>query len=164
MKTEDLWLRLALGAAAGLAGTMAIQALLKAHEKVSPATMPPIKEHPGRFMLRKAKQSLPRKVRRRVPRKVENAGANLLGMGYGITFGALYAVTRPKTRWTLLEGTLLGVIAWAAGYLGWLPLAKLMPPVWKQKPTQAIIPVAEHAAFGVATVAGYGWLKRRAHI
>jgi hypothetical protein len=33
--------------------------------------------------------------------------------------------------------------------------------VWKQKPTQVILPVAEHALYGVATVAGYRWLQER---
>jgi len=36
-----------------------------------------------------------------------------------------------------------------------------MPPVWKQTPLQAVLPVAEHALFGVATVAGYRWLEER---
>lgn len=157
-------MRLALGAAAGLAGTVAIQTILKAHQKVSPGTLPPINEHPGQFMMRKAKEALPEKMRPHVPQKLQSAGANLLGMGYGMAFGALYAVARPKTRQSLLEGAILGVIAWAVGYLGWLPGAKLMPPIWKQRASQAITPVAEHAAFGVATVAGYDWLKQRAHI
>jgi len=158
---NELWKELAVGAVAGLAGTMAIQALLMTHQKVSPQTMPPISQDPGEFMLSKAKAVLPHKAQERVPRKVEDVGAKLLGMGYGMTFGALYAAARPKTQRTLLEGALLGIAAWAVGYLGWLSGAKLMPPVWKQKPAQVSLPVAEHALYGVATVAGYRWLRER---
>lgn len=158
---QNVWKELAVGAVAGLAGTIAIQALLMAHQKVSPQTMPPIVEDPGEFMLSKAKAALPRKAQKRVPRKVEAVGAKLLGMGYGMTFGVIYAATRPKTQRTLLEGALLGIAAWAVGYLGWLPGAKLMRPVWRQKPAQVAVPMAEHALYGVATVAGYRWLKER---
>ena len=157
---NNIWMQLGLGAVAGLAGTVAVQALLKAHEKVSPETMPPISEHPGKFMLRKAKEALPEKAQQTVE-KVEELGSSLLGLGYGTTVGVVYAALRPKTRRTLLEGALLGVGTWAAAYLGWLPGTKLMPPVWKQKPLQAALPVAEHALFGVATVAGYRWLLER---
>jgi hypothetical protein len=158
---NDMWKELAFGAVAGLAGTIAIQALLMTHQKVSPQTMPPIVHDPGEFMLSKAKAVLPEKAQDRVPRKVEAVGAKLLGMGYGMTFGAIYAAVRPRTQRTLLEGALLGIAAWAVGYLGWLPGAKLMLPVWKQKPAQVAVPIAEHALYGVATVAGYQWLKER---
>jgi uncharacterized membrane protein YagU involved in acid resistance len=159
---NNLWKQLAFGAVAGFAGSMAIQALLMAHQKVSPQTMPPINQDPGEFMLGKAKAALPRKARQRVPKQVEAVSAKLLGLGYGMTFGAVYAMARPKTQRTILEGALLGIATWAVGYLGWLPAAKLMPPVWKQKPAQVIVPVAEHALYGMATVAGYRWLKERA--
>jgi len=152
---------MAFGAVAGFAGTVVIQSLLMAHQKVSPQTMPPINRDPGEFMLSKAKAALPAKAQERVPHKVEAASAKLLGLGYGMTFGALYAVARPETKRSLLEGALLGLAAWAVGYLGWLPGAKLMRPVWKQNPAQVVLPVAEHALYGVATVAGYCWLQER---
>ena len=159
---QTIWKQVAFGAVAGLAGTMAIQSVLKTHGKISPQTMPPIRRDPGEFMARKAKQGLPWKVRRHVSRKAEATGAKLLGLGYGVTFGALYGAARSKTEHTLLEGALLGLAAWAAGYLGWLPGAKLMRPVWKQKPAQVVAPIAEHALYGIATVGGYRWLKELA--
>jgi hypothetical protein len=161
---DNLWKQMAFGAFAGLAGTLAIQALLKTHQKVSPQTMPPINRDPGTFMLRKAKQALPLKARQRVPQKVEVAGGKLLGFGYGMTFGAFYGAARPKTQRTLREGALLGLLAWAVAYLGWLPGSKLMPPVWKQKPAQVAVPLAEHALYGVATAASYRWLKNRIEV
>ncbi len=158
---NNVWKQLAFGAVAGFAGTVVIQSLLMAHQKVSPQTMPPINRDPGEFMFSKAKSALPVKAQARVPHKVDAISAKLLGLGYGMTFGALYAVARPKTKRSLLEGALLGLAAWAVGYLGWLPGARLMRPVWKQNPAQVVLPVAEHALYGVATVAGYRWLQER---
>lgn len=162
MKTENVWSRMALGALAGLAGTAAIQMVLKAHQKWSPGSMPPIREEPGSFMIRQATRILPREFQDHLPGKTESTGGKLLGMGYGMTFGALYGLVRPRTRRAVLEGALLGMASWAAGYLGWLPATKLMPPVWRQKWHQATLPIAEHALFGIATVAGHRWLKERA--
>jgi len=158
---NNLWKQLAIGAAAGLAGTMAIQTLIKTHSKVSPETLPPIKRHPGEHFLHKARQSLPWKVRKHIPRTAPATGGNLLGAGYGMALGAVYATARPNTRRTLLEGALLGIAAWAIAYLGWLPGSKLMPPVWKHKPAQIAMPLAEHALYGIATVGSYRWLKNR---
>jgi hypothetical protein len=36
-----------------------------------------------------------------------------------------------------------------------------MPPVWQQKTPQAIAPIAEHALYGMITVAMYDWLRER---
>jgi hypothetical protein len=159
MANDNFWMRLALGAAAGLAGTVALQIIRKTNQKVLPRSSPPIKQDPGEFMVQKAEQLLPETTRIQVPVKVEATAAKLLAMGYGMTFGALYASARPQTKRTLLEGALLGIAAWAAGYLGWLPASGLMTPVWKHKPVQIAMPVAEHALYGMATVAGYRWLK-----
>ncbi|HEX5443941.1 MAG TPA: hypothetical protein VFW87_08945 [Pirellulales bacterium] len=53
------------------------------------------------------------------------------------------------------DGLVLGMAAWTAGYLGWLPALGLMRPVWKQNLPQALAPVAEHAVYGVVTDAVY---------
>ncbi len=161
MNTENVGSRLALGAAAGLAGTLALQILLKTRQKWLPESLPPMREEPGKFMVRKVAQALPRKMTEPVSEQARALGGKLLGMGYGMTFGVLYALARPRTKRAIVEGTLLGILSWATGYLGWLPGAKLMSPVWRQKWHQAVLPIAEHALFGVATVAGHRWLKER---
>jgi hypothetical protein len=163
MRGENVWTRLALGAAAGLAGTMALNTIHKATQRWIAESSPPIKEDPGRFLLHKATQALPERARQRLY-KAEGAITRLLPMGYGMTFGVLYATARPKTRRVLVEGLLLGLVAWATGYLGWLPGARLMPPIWKHKPKQVATPVAEHALYGLATAAGYRWLSKRLHV
>jgi hypothetical protein len=44
---------------------------------------------------------------------------------------------RPRGGSALLDGALLDIASWAAGYLGWLPALGLMPPVWRQDPPAA---------------------------
>ncbi len=156
------WLgRVALGAAGGFAGTLALQALLSASQKWLPSAAPPLRRHPGEFMVEKAEEVLPEQVRNRIPEAAEKATAQALGVGYGLAFGALYAALRPRGGSPLLDGVILGAAAWAAGYLGWLPALGLMRPVWKQDAPQALAPAAEHAVYGVVTVAAYDWLQAR---
>jgi hypothetical protein len=145
----------ALGAAAGLAGTFVMHGLLAAHKRLSPRTMPPMRKDPGEFMVRQAERSLPTRIKRSIPDAAETAAATGLSLGYGATFGALYAALRSRggSAWT--DGPVLGILTWAAGYLGWLPASGLMPPPWKQDAARATIPIAEHALFGIATVAAY---------
>lgn len=159
--THELPARLALGGAAGLAGTMVLQAVMAANQKVAPGTVPPIREDPGQFMVEHAEAALPDEVRHAIPDWAETVAARGLGLGYGVTFGALYAAIRPQGGSVAAEGVALGLACWAAGYLGWLPSAGLMPPVNEQDPAQAILPAIEHAAYGVATVAAFDWLRRR---
>lgn len=157
----DLLQRIALGAAGGFAGTLALQTLLGASPKLLPSAAPPLRQHPGEFMVEKAEEALPERARNRIPEAAETVAAQALGVGYGLTFGALYAALRPRGGSPLLDGLMLGAAAWAAGYLGWLPALGLMPPVWKQNVPQALAPAAEHAVYGMVTVAAYDWLQER---
>ena len=154
--------RLALGAAGGFAGTIALTALLGATMKWAPRAAPPLRQDPGEFMVEKAEEALPANVRAAVPPRVEAVAASLLAIGYGLTFGALYAALRPRGGSAWLDGAVLGIASWAAGYLGWLPALGLMPPVWRQDPRAAITPAAEHLVYGMTTVGVYDWLRRRA--
>jgi len=161
MIESDAFRRAALGAVAGLAGTVALALVLKSQEKIAPSAMPPMRDDPGRFMVNKTKQVLPSRVQEYVPDKAEALAANALRLGYGSIFGAIYGLSRRRGGSSLVEGPILGIAAWAAGYLGWLPATGLMRPVWKQKAHQAITPAAEHALYGMATVAAYDWMVGR---
>src|SRR5215813_12587628 len=128
--------RIGAGAAAGLVGTALIQGLMAASQKWAPESLPPIKRDPGEFIVEKAEEQLPDALREKIPAQLEKAAAKSLAFGYGTTFGALYATSRPETRSLLLEGSALGLAAWGVGYLGWLPATGLMAPVAKQEPEQ----------------------------
>jgi hypothetical protein len=123
---------------------------MMASQRFAPETLPPMKEDPGHYIVKKVKNALPKKVRERVPDKVEETAAAMLAFGYGMTFGSLYAVTR-RQRGILLEGPVLGAVTWAAGSLGWLPATKLMPHVWRQKPKEVVPNLLSHILFGLVT-------------
>jgi hypothetical protein len=161
----------AMGAAAGVIGTFVMQGLLAARKKYAPNTMPPIRKDPGKFMVEQAEHALPETVRRNIPDTVESTAAGALSLGYGATFGALYGITRGSSQHTnapsevaFLEGPIMGLVTWAAGYLGWLPATGLMPPPWKQEPARAIVPVVEHALFGVVTAVAFKAIHHLAHV
>jgi hypothetical protein len=160
MRDHGLIERLALGAAAGFAGTIAIQGLLMATQKWLPDFMPPIREDPGEFMVQKMAQALPPEMAAKVPTAAETAAAKSLAVGYGLTAGMLYTMLRPDADDVLSDGTALGLGTWASGYVGWLPALDLMPPLTEQRVAQTVGPVIHHFLFGVATVAVYRWLKR----
>ncbi len=84
-----------------------------------------------------------------------------LAFGYGSTLATAYMAARPNARRLLLDGAALGLATWAAGYLGWLPATRLMPPVWRQETKQVLPNVISHVLFGIATVATFNWLKMR---
>jgi hypothetical protein len=145
---DDWSKRIILGVVGGLAGTLAIQSLLTANQKWLPSTVPPLRQNPGEFMVEQGEEVLPRSVGQRIPQGLERAAARMLAAGYGLTFGILYTVFRPKGGAVLVDGAILGLANWATGYLGWLPATELMPPVWRQKASQAIAPIAQHMLYG----------------
>jgi hypothetical protein len=152
--------RMGRGAAAGVVATFFMQAMLETSGKVMPESQPPINTDPGEFMVRRAKSMLSERAQQRIPDSVHDAAAKSLHMGYGMTAGMLYALARPRPRWRALEGALLGIGVWAAGYLGWLPAADLMPPVTEQTAKQVTVPIVQHALFGVAVATLFDALVR----
>jgi hypothetical protein len=144
--------RIALGAVAGAAGTMLMQAMLTTSGKFLPSSKPPIRKDPGEFMLDKVPVDVPEPVR---PWAVKS-----MHLGYGMTSGAVYAALRARRGSPVFDGALLGLGVWAAGYLGWLPATGLMPGVHRQEPQQVAVPIVQHALFGVAVAAAYDGLMR----
>lgn len=132
MKGRTVIKRVASGIVAGLAGTAVIQAMQAAGQKAVPEEMPPIKQHPGEFMVEQAEELLSPQTRERIPQTLEKASAQVLGFGYGLTFAVLYELLHRKETNLIMEGTALGLATWAAGYLGWLPATGLMPRVTRQ--------------------------------
>ena len=51
MSQHNLIKHVALGAAAGVAATFLLQGVRTSEQKLLPATMPPIREDPGEFMV-----------------------------------------------------------------------------------------------------------------
>jgi hypothetical protein len=159
--SDDLLRRATMGAAAGVAGTLVLQGVVMGMAKYAPQLEPPESEDPASYMLWQGEKFLPQKLWTRIPPKLETAAGIGLSIGYGATFGAIYAAARGHARSSILEGAVLGTAVWAIGYLGWLPLADLIPPIWKQEPKQMVGPIVEHLVYGVLTVAAYEFIRGR---
>jgi hypothetical protein len=152
--------RLLAGAAAGLAGTFVLQGLLAGSRRWAPATLPPIRQDLGEFMVEQAESALPAARLAQVPAQGKAAAEKGLHLGYGATFGMLYGLAAGEGS-PLVAGAVLGLFTWAVGYLGWLPTTGLMPPVTRQEPARVAGPVATHVGFGIATASAFQWLSRR---
>src|SRR5262245_4351320 len=155
MKHANLVERLAPGAAAGLAATLALQAVRTSTQKLMPEAMPPMRTDPGEFMVEQAEEVLPRETRDDIPGAADSAAAKSLAMGYGMTFGALYGALRDDGGDILIDGLALGLGVWAIGYLGWLPATELMPPITEQTGEQVAGAILQHGLFGLVTTMMY---------
>jgi hypothetical protein len=151
---------LAIGATAGLAGTIVIQLLRTGTQIIAPQTESPMKEHPGKFMIEQAERLLPAATRQRVPETLEDTLGQVLGLAYGVAFGARYGALRPYGGSVARDGVALGLATWATGYLGWLPAMGLMKPVWRQQSAQVIVPIVQHAIYGMTVVCTYNTIDR----
>jgi hypothetical protein len=72
---------------------------------------------------------------------------------YGAGTGAAFGLLRKETGTQAEEaavGSALGVLAWGAGWSSWLPLTGVHRPPWAQKTPRVLLPVIDHAVFGVA--------------
>ncbi len=75
-------------------------------------------------------------------------GGHLL---YGAGAGALYGLAQDELELpAVAAGVAYGLALWAAGYLGWLPAAGVLPQPWRQHPGDALTPVAAHLVYGLA--------------
>lgn len=160
MQTEQLIARAASGAAAGLAATAVLHRVQGVFEQRVPAAAAPIRRDPGEFMVEQAESALPESARERIPEPVEKVAVKALHLGYGTTFGVLYGMLRPRGGNVLADGLALGLVTWAAGFLGWLPATGLLPPPDRQRPAQLLGPILEHAVYGIATVSAWEALRR----
>ena len=146
--------RVILGAAAGAAATLLLQQVMAATAKAIPNSKPPMRQDPGEFMIGKVTEHV------QLPEKLEAAAVKALALGYGMTSGALYGAMRNRAGSLFLDGALLGISVWAAGYLGWLPATKLMPPVIEHSPRQIVTPIVNHVVFGLAVATAFDGLMR----
>lgn len=149
----------AVAAAAGVAGTVAMQGLRKANEKWLPSISPRMRKDPGMYMVKKVEDALPDEVREQVSKAAEKVAAGSLALGYGATAATLYTAVRSEPS-ALLDGAALGIGLWAIGALGWLPALKIAARINKQKPARVVDNILHHVAFGVLTVSAYKKLRQ----
>lgn len=151
-RSRSLPQRALLGAIAGFGATVVLQQVMALTAKAIPGSKPPMKQDPAKFMISKVDVEL--------PAKLEAAAEKSLQLGYGMTSGVLYGSIRGGRGHVFVDGAALGIAVWAAGYLGWLPAAKLMPPITEQSPKQIGVPIFNHIVFGVAVTTAFDGLMR----
>lgn len=149
------------GAAAGVVGTLLLQAMVLPAERYLPSAHPPQSMDPAEFMLWQVEKRLPRRTWLSIPRKAETVAGFGLSFGYGAAFGAMYGAMKRRNGHGLLDGAILGLTCWAVGYLGWLPATGLIPKPKNQTSSQLAGPMIEHVAFGIATVAACQFLQKK---
>jgi hypothetical protein len=82
------------------------------------------------------------------------------GAGTGAAFGLLRR-ERGGPKEEAAVGSALGILAWGAGWSSWLPLTGVHKAPWAQKTPKVLLPVIDHAVFGVAWGLFYRALRGR---
>ncbi|HEY1686948.1 MAG TPA: hypothetical protein VGG19_19460 [Tepidisphaeraceae bacterium] len=152
--------RMALGAAAGLVGTVAIRMADMISKKVAPESEDPIRREPGGYFVEQMESPLSLETRLKIPDALENTVAAGMGYAYGMSFGALYAAAKGEEACAATNGVGLGLLCWAVGYLGWMPAIGIMEPIWRHRPIEIAGPIVRHAVYGLATAATYEGLEK----
>ena len=71
---------------------------------------------------------------------------------YGVGSGIAFALLRREPGDAKTEaavGSALGVLSWGVGWSSWMPLFGVHSPPWKQQTPKVLLPVLDHAFFGV---------------
>lgn len=153
---EDILHQIGTGAAAGLVGTAAMEAIRTANRRLSPDTAP---IHGTRDdVVDRVREALPQSIQRTFGGGLKSAASLLLSFGYGSAGAAVYSALRNEPK-VLVDGAALGVTLWAVSHMGWLPMLHSARPLRKPTPKQMAMSVGQHVLYGVATVAAYRKLK-----
>lgn len=137
--------RMLAGALSGLGGTAALSVLRDASQSVGL-----VSETAPQQVLERAKEL---GFLDDLPERGEGLVTLAAHYGYGTSAGAAFGLLRRETGTLtdeLATGAALGVLAWAAGWAFWLPLAGIHSSPWTQKTPRVLLPILDHAAFGAA--------------
>jgi uncharacterized membrane protein YagU involved in acid resistance len=140
----------ARGAVAGLIGTALMTAAMVPLKRASMA--------PGTVAPRRITENLEKKlgVRDLLPRPAFEASWVALHFGYGTISGVAYALAQEaiQRERPFVAGPVFGMVLWAFGYCGWLPMVGLYPsPTRLPKRKVGVELVATHLVYGVSTAA-----------
>ena len=144
--------RIGTGLLAGLIGGVVQTAISRAVGPRLPAHMQPGPFVPEEFVrwlamrLGMAADNSP--TRRRI--------ALLLHLAYATFLGGLYARTSlPERLPAWAAGSIWGVLAWVAGFEGWLPALGITRRTTSRPVPQWIAPILGHISFGITVAATY---------
>jgi hypothetical protein len=157
------------GTVAGIVGTVALDAVNYAQYRAGGGTDDPLKWEFSEGLDSWEKAPAPAQVGKRLyeglmqkelPPSSARLVNNVTHWGYGITWGAVFAVVAASTRPRRLRGPLLGTVVWLSGYVV-LPLAKLYKPIWQYDGKTLAKDWSGHLAYGTATSVAFSVLSGR---
>ena len=144
--------RIGTGLLAGLIGGVVQTAISRAVGPRLPARMQPEAFVPEEFV---------RWLAMRVGLAAHDSEARhhialLLHLAYAAFLGGLYARTLlPERLPAWAAGTVWGVLAWVAGFEGWLPALGITRRTTSRPVPQWIAPILGHISFGITVAATY---------
>lgn len=143
------------GAVAGFAGTTAMSAAMLALKKA--------RMEPGELEPKEVAENVEETVgiRDYLPKRAFEASWIMLHFGYGSTSGVAYAVAEGLSRLDrpALVGASFGMLLWAIGYCGWLPLLGLYPPPTQVPNRKVAANILAHLTYGTATAMAHRLLR-----
>lgn len=94
----------------------------------------------------------------------EHRGATITAshFAYGAATGALYPLVAARSGGSVAGGAIFGIALWTASYLGWIPLAGLMPPATKEPARRNALMLAAHVVWGMSLALAFRRSKERA--
>ena len=130
------------GALAGLAGTVAMSAVMLAARKTGLlGKMPPERITEAGLRVLHVKTS----------ERAENALATVAHLGYGVGVGALFSVATGTAKLPVpgpVAGALFGLLVWGVSYAGWIPALGIMPPPHRDRRQRQATMVVAHLVYG----------------
>lgn len=143
------------GAVCGVAGTLALTALRQALK------------HAGLVHTTAPEQVVARLEELRVVHEWSPAARRALAVAahlvYGVGIGAAFGLLRREQGGKAEEaavGSALGILSWGAGWSTWLPLTGVHEPPWEQRTPKVLLPILDHAFFGIVWGLLYRTLAR----
>lgn len=146
------------GSLAGLAATAPMTALMNAlHPTLAPDDPQPL---PPRQITMQAADSAG--VKDDLDEESKTGLTMLAHFGYGTGAGALYGAAAPHLPFTpAVNGIAYGLTVWAGSYMGWLPAARILPPVSEQPAGRTAVMIAAHVAWGATLGVLHDMMIRR---
>lgn len=130
--------RLLTGAIAGIAGTVAMTAVMRRlHRRLPPAERYPLP---------------PREIAERlVPNAAEDTTENLATLSHAAFGAAAGAAMSGAGVRGPFAGSVGGVLVWAASYFGWVPAAGILRPASEHPPRRNLLMIVAHLVWGSVT-------------
>jgi uncharacterized membrane protein YagU involved in acid resistance len=145
--------RLLLGALAGMVGTAAMTAAMRAlHRRLPPQQRYPL---PPREIIQKV---LPEPAERGLTEEHRQSLTMAGHFGYGAATAALYAAAGAPASAGL--GALYGVLVWGGSYLGWIPGMRILEPATRHPAQRNGLMIACHLVWGTTMATTLRELQR----